>query len=179
MKANTANSWGSVARGLHWLIALLIIVQLPLGYFGHEMDDSPNKIFWLTLHKSLGVTVLVLMALRLAWRVTHPVPKPVPGTTAWQRVTATSVHWALYLVVFLQTLSGWVAADTSRIPWKAFWVIPLPDILETSHDLHEAGEEMHEFMVWMLLILLAVHVGAALWHHFVRRDDVLRRIWSG
>jgi len=179
MKPNTVYSWGSMARGLHWLAALLILAQLPLGWFANEMETGPDKITWMTLHKSLGVTLFLLMLFRLLWRVSHTVPDPPPAARAWEIRMAAVVHWTLYAAVLAQTTAGWLAADTSRIPWKLWWLIPLPDWLDPSEGLHEAAEEAHEFLAVVLVALLTLHIAAALWHHYIRRDYVLRRMWSG
>lgn len=179
MKSNTPDSWGSVARLLHWTVASLIVLQFPLGWIGGDLENSPFKVNWMITHKSLGVTILLLMLARLLWRMAQATPHPPAGTPPWQERLAAGVHWSLYAVVLATTLAGWVIADTSRIPWKWWWYLPLPDFLPVVTDVHEAAEDIHEALGWVLFTVLAVHVAAALWHHFVRRDEVLRRMWTG
>lgn len=179
MKTNTETSWGSVARALHWLMALLIAVQLALGWVGHEMEDSPAKITWLTGHKSLGLTILLLLAFRWLWRLSQPLPRLPEPRPGWVVVGSRITHWGLYLVPLALAVSGWLIADTSRIPWAYWWLVPLPDLVGADHDLHEAAEEIHELLVACLLALVSLHVVAALWHQLGRRDGLLRRMWSG
>ena len=179
MLSNSATHWGALTRTLHWLIAALILVQFALGWIGHEMDDTPAKVTWMIGHKSVGVTILLLTVFRLSWRLPQNRPVAPTGIAIWQHRAAVSAHWALYALVLGLAIAGWVIADTSRIPWNLWWVIPLPDWLGPAKDLHEVAEEAHEFLAWSLFAVIALHVLAALWHQFVRRDDTLRRMWSG
>jgi cytochrome b561 len=179
MKGNTEHSWGIVSRGLHWLMAVLVGAQLTLGWIGHEMENSPAKITWMTGHKSLGLTLLVLLLIRWLWRLSQPVPALPPGSTAFERLGARAAHWAFYLLLLGLAVSGWIIADTSRIPWEFWWTVPLPDIIGTDRTLHEVAEEAHETVVWCLVTLLTLHVLASAWHQWIRRDDLMRRMWRG
>jgi cytochrome b561 len=160
-------------------MALLMLAQLLLGWVAAEMDRSPLKIDVMTAHKSLGITLLLLLAMRLLWRATHAAPLPPEGSKPWQVRAAASSHLALYLLMIALPLSGWLSASTSIVPWKLWWLIPLPEIGAPDPQLHEIAMELHEGLVWGLLVVLAVHVGAALWHHFVHRDEVLSRMLRG
>lgn len=176
---NPNTSWNGTARSLHWLMALLIGLQAAVGWVGHEMDRSPLKVDVLTAHKSLGVTLLMLVVVRLLWRWTHPAPPPPPGSARWQVWAARLTHTALYLLMIALPLSGWLVASTSIVPWKLWWLIPWPDIAAADKALHEMAGEIHEALVGCLAALLAVHVAAALWHHFARKDAVLTRMLRG
>lgn len=160
-------------------MALLILLQGIVGWYGHEMERSPAKIDVMTAHKSLGITLLLLALLRLAWRVTHPSPPPPPGSPRWEIRAAAASHALLYALLIALPLSGWLAASTSIVPWKLWWVVPWPDIAAPSEPLHEFAEELHEVLVKLLAAVLALHVVAALRHHFRKRDDVLVRMWRG
>jgi cytochrome b561 len=160
-------------------MAVLIGLQAVAGWVGHEMDRSPLKADVLTAHKSLGMTLLMLVVVRLFWRWAHPVP-PAPAASApWQIWAARLTHAALYLLMIALPLSGWLVASTSIVPWKLWWVIPWPDIAAADKQLHEVAGDIHEALVWWLVAILAIHVGAALWHHFFRRDTVLIRMLRG
>jgi len=172
-------SWSLTARALHWLMALLIALQAVAGWIGHEMDRSPLKVDVLTAHKSLGITLLFLLAVRLLWRWAYQPPPPPAGSSAWQTRAARLTHSALYLLMLGLPLSGWLVASTSIVPWKLWWVIPWPEIASADKELHEIAEEVHEALVWCLVAVLALHIAAALWHHFVKRDTVLLRMLRG
>lgn len=172
-------AWNPLARAFHWAMAVLILAQGVAGWIGHEMERSPAKIEVMTAHKSLGITLLLLVLLRLAWRATHRAPPPPPGSGRWEIRAAWLSHLGLYLLMIALPLSGWLSASTSIVPWKLWWVIPWPDIAATDEALHEIAEETHEVLVKVLIALLTVHVAAALRHHFLKRNDVLARMWRG
>jgi cytochrome b561 len=171
--------WNPLARALHWTMAGLILVQGTVGWIGHEMERSPAKIDVMTAHKSLGITLLLLVLLRLAWRAGHQAPPPPSGTSRWEMRAARLSHLALYLLMIALPLSGWLAASTSIVPWKLWWLIPWPDIAAPDEALHDIAGEVHETLVKVLIALLLVHVAAALRHHFFKRNDVLLRMWRG
>jgi len=176
MLSPTRPAWHPVSRWLHWIIALLIAAQAILGWIGADMERSPAKIDVMVAHKSLGLTLLLLVLLRLAWRLTHPAPPPPFGSKTWEIRLAQLTHAAIYLVIIALPLSGWLSADTAVAPWKFWWIIPLPSFFAPDKGLHEFGEELHEVLVSVLIALLVLHVAAALYHHFGKRDDVLLRM---
>ena len=160
-------------------MAALILLQAVVGWVGHEMDRSPLKVDVMTAHKSLGITLLLLVLLRLCWRWTHAAPPPPAGARPWELRAARLSHFALYLLMILVPLSGWLDASTSIVPWKLWWTVPWPAIAAPDQHLHEIAEELHESLVWWLVAVLAIHVAAALQHHFVKRDQVLLRMLKG
>ena len=172
-------SWNRTARALHWSMAALIGVQGLLGWIGHEMERSPLKIEVMTAHKSLGITLLLLALWRLLWRWAHGAPPPPPADRRWEILAARLSHALLYLLMFAVPVSGWLAASTSIIPWKFWWLLPWPDIAAPDRALHDLVGEIHEVLFKVLLALLAIHVAAALWHQFGRRDGLLLRMWRG
>lgn len=168
-----------MARSLHWLMALLILLQAVVGWIGHEMERSPLKVDVLTAHKSLGITLLMLAVFRLLWRWTHPAPPHPTDSPPWQLWAARLTHVALYILMIALPFSGWLVASTSIVPWKLWWLIPWPKIAAADTALHEIAKDLHEALVWWLVAVLAVHVAAALWHHFAKRDTVLLRMLRG
>lgn len=176
---NSADSWGAVARGFHWLIAALILAQFAIGSIAEEMKLTPAKLDLFVWHKSLGVTVLALAVFRLAWRFVNPTPAPPPGIPNWEQKLAAVAHGLIYVLIFAVPLSGWLVSDASRVPFKAFFIVSMPDLIATNHDLQEAAAEVHEALTTALLLLVILHVAAALRHHFLLRDDVLRRMLTG
>jgi cytochrome b561 len=164
------------AIALHWLMALLILVALPLGLVMHQLDLSPFKLKLYAWHKWIGVTVFGLAVLRLLWRTTHPAPPPPPGMPPWQRWLAGAVHGLLYLLLFLIPLSGWLMSSAKGFQTVYLGVLPIPDLIGKNEGLGELLEAVHEVLNNGLLFLLLVHVGAALKHHYWDGDDVLRRM---
>lgn len=174
-----AQNWTLTARALHWSMAILILLQAALGWVGAEMERSPLKVDVLTAHKSLGITLLLLVLFRLTWRWTHSAPAPPDTSRPWEIRAAWLSHAALYLLMIAVPLSGWLSASTSIVPWKLWWLVPWPDIAAVDQQLHAYAEDLHEALIWWLVAILAVHVAAALWHHFVKRDGVLRKMLRG
>jgi cytochrome b561 len=161
---------------LHWLVALLILAAFPLGLVMHELALSPMKLKLYSWHKWLGVTVFLFAVIRLLWRATHtPPPEPV-GMPAWQVLAARLAHGALYALILLIPLTGWLMSSAKGFQTVYLGVLPLPDLLAKSESLGELLEEVHEQLNHLLLILVIVHTAAAVKHHRVDKDDVLARM---
>ena len=174
---NTAQRWGSVSKSLHWLIALLI---LALGIVGLTMGEFPKtpKYFWIyTMHKSIGISVLVLVAVRLGWRLYAGAPEPVPGTPSWQERIASATHWALYVLMFTIPLAGWMYDSASGLrPFKLFGLVEMPKLVGPSEQLSQVSHAIHEWGFWALILLVLAHAGAAFYHHIHQRDATLTRM---
>ncbi len=174
---NTPERWGSVSKTLHWLIALLI---LALGVVGLVMGELPRtpKYFWVyTAHKSLGITVLSLVALRLLWRLYAGAPRPVPGTPTWQERIATVTHWLLYGLMFAIPLSGWLYDSASGLrPFKLFGLVEMPKLVAPDEQAAQVAHAFHEWGFWALILLVLAHAGAAFYHHLHQRDATLARM---
>ncbi len=184
MIRNTTKSYGSLAIAFHWIMALLILFMLGLGLYMHELDITQQRTFELyQLHKSFGFVALTLVVLRLVWRLANPVPDLEPGMKPWERTVAKLAHAALYILMFVLPLSGWlmVSASPWNIPTVAFNVLniphfPVPESWGTKENVEAFFKETHEFFAWLLILVLLAHIGAALKHHFISRDNTLRRI---
>ena len=180
MRANrNTESWSATARILHWMMALMIITQYLSGWIADRMESSPAKADLMTGHKSLGITLLLLLLLRAAWRWTHPAPPPPAGAPAWEHRVSAAAHGLLYLLMAAVPLSGWLVASTSIIPWKYWWLFQWPSIAETDKQLHTAAENAHALLFWILLAVVALHIAAALRHHFIKKNNVLVRMIKG
>jgi cytochrome b561 len=171
-----AERYGSTAIALHWAIAALILVNFPIGFFNEAIETATGASpMW--LHKSLGLTVLVLSVARLAWRLAHP-PPPLPETlSGWRASAAAAVHWTFYALIVLVPLSGWLRTSGGTYPLVWFGLIEVPKF-PIVRDSPEAGLAAfaHVALARTMLMLVALHVAAALHHHFVLRDRVLRRM---
>lgn len=168
--------WGSIAKFFHWTIALFVIGLLIGGLVMVDMKVSPDKFKFYALHKSFGVTVLVLMLLRFAWRGVDPRPADVAGMPPAVAFLAHSVHRLLYLALLAMPISGWVYNSASNFPLQWFGLIQLPALVAPDKEIKHWAHETHEFLAWTIIVLLALHVAGALKHHFIDRDETLRRM---
>ncbi|MGB0449775.1 MAG: cytochrome b [Porticoccaceae bacterium] len=173
---NTENSWGWLGKLLHWLTALLIFIQIPLGYYAEELKLSPLKLDLFVWHKSIGMLVLLLAAVRLLWRITGTIPISLDSSKV-QRRLAQLAHTLLYGLMIALPISGWIITSAANIPTKLFWLVELPAIAGPDETLKSMAAEVHEICVTMLIIILVAHIGAALRHHFILRDSILKRMW--
>ncbi|MBE7524409.1 MAG: cytochrome b/b6 domain-containing protein [Burkholderiales bacterium] len=176
MLRNTTTQWGWVAKGFHWVMAALILVQVPLGVAARAWRVSPAKIELFFWHKSLGVLLLALITLRLVWRIADPAPALPAELPAWERAAARASHALLYVLLVLLPLTGWVVNAAANIPFRAFRVLPLPAIVGPDEAQADAFARVHVGLAIALVVVLVVHVAAALRHHVVRRNDVLERM---
>ena len=167
----------STAKWLHWLVAALIFANLALGLTMVDIPGiTPTKLRYFNWHKWVGVTVFALVTLRLAWRAMHP-PPPLPDSMPrWERRAAAASHAALYALMFALPLSGYFYSLAVGFPVVYLGLFPLPVLIEPNPALKEPLVLLHHVLAWSIIVLLLVHVGAALKHRFVDRDDVLQRI---
>ncbi len=165
-----------VAKSLHWLMALLILGLLALGTYMSELPLSPQKLELYAWHKWTGVTVFLLVWLRLAWRVAHRPPGLPASLSPRMRLAAHAGHAALYVLMVLIPLSGWLMSSAKGFQTVWFGVLPIPDLIGKYRLLGEILQQVHEALSSLLMLTLAGHVAAALWHHFVLKDDTLRRM---
>lgn len=167
------------ARILHWLIAIVVLTAIPAAITMDRLGDGPTADFLYDLHRSLGATLIPLVALRVFWRMGHrppPLPSDIP---ALQRRVALLTHWLLYVLIVIQPVLGWVATSAYRAPLKIFWLFELPPIWPENRALSDELFTIHHYIGWTLGVLVCVHIGAALYHHFIRRDRVLMRMIAG
>lgn len=169
-----SNRYHPFAIALHWLMAALIVALVVVGF---TMDELPKgsavRYAAINLHKLAGVVVLVLVAVRLAWRASHPMPS-LDGLPTWQRVAAAISHRLLYALMIIMPASGLLFTNFGRgIRLFALELAPIGGANEALSDLFK---DVHEAAASMLIALVAVHALAALWHHFGRRDGTLARM---
>ena len=165
-----------VAKGLHWLMAVLILGLLALGIYMSDLPLSPQKLTLYSWHKWFGVTVFLLVWLRLAWRVTHRPPALPETLSAPMRLAAHAGHAALYVLMIAIPLTGWLMSSAKGFQTVWFGVLPIPDLLGRDRELGDLLQQVHKLLNLLLMLTLAGHVLAALWHHFVLKDDTLRRM---
>ena len=160
---------------LHWGLLLLLLGAFGLGLYMTELPNGIQKLKLYNWHKWAGATFLALSLLRLAWRLTHA-PPPPPPMPDWQRRAAAGVQVAMYVMFFVVPLVGWAYSSAVGYPLVWFGVLPLPDWVPQDRELARAIKPWHERAAWLLALLIALHVAAALKHHFLDRDGLLRRM---
>ncbi len=178
-KSDVTSGYTAVARALHWLTAALVLAMIPIGVAMANADFGSAQDTLYHLHRSTGAILLPLMLVRLAYRVAHP-PPPLPADIpAAQQFAAHATHWALYGLLIAQAVVGWIATSAYRAPILVFWLFELPPVWPQDRPFSEAMFAVHRGLGIAVVLLLGAHIGAALFHHFVRRDRVLMRMVRG
>ncbi len=172
---NTPVRYGSVAQSLHWLVAALLVVQFTLARIAEHLPLGPDKVGTLARHKSVGITILGLAALRLAWRWFNP-PPPLPPMPGWQARAARISHASFYAILFAMPLTGWMMSSASNYPVSWFGFVQLPDLVAPDPALKKLLHEVHETLSKILIALAGLHVLAAVKHQFVDRNGLLFRM---
>ena len=181
--------YNTVAMAFHWIIAALVIANIALGlYMGGLPNSDPNKFMIYQTHKSIGLTVLVLSMLRLGWRLVNPVPQLPLGMHPIVAAMARFTHMFFYFLIIFIPLSGWLMVSASPLGngtnYFGLFIWPnLPFYAGQTraqlHSVHEVYEAVHVYLAWTAIVLVPIHVIAALYHHFLRGDNVLRRMVPG
>lgn len=175
----TTQHYRAGAKWLHWLIALAVFGMLGVGLYMTGMRISPQKIQLYMTHKSVGLTVLALMIVRVAYRLKNPAPALPVDIPRWQKAASNVSHSLLYLLLFAMPISGWLMNGASGFPMKYFGLVRVPDLVARNQENLALFKAMHFYIAWTLIALITVHVLAALKHHFIDRDSVLRRMLPG
>lgn len=180
--------YNAVAIVLHWIIAAAILGMIGLGwYMGDLPNDAPNKGALYQLHKSIGIVILAVTLFRIVWRILNRPPEELPAPH-WQQQAAALTHFGFYALMVLMPLTGWilVSASTRGLPTVLFNAFPWPHLpfltdlsVETKKAIHPFLENAHSKLAWVAIVLLVLHVGAALKHQFIDRDGLMSRMAPG
>ncbi len=173
---NDTARYGAVAQFFHWAIVVLVVTQFVLASIADELPLGAAKVIMLARHKSVGITILGLVLLRLLWRWLNPVPAVPEATAPWQRLAARVSHFLLYALLLVTPVFGWLMSSARNFPVSWFGVFTLPDFIQPSEQAFDFFHQAHEMLAVSLLIVALVHMAAALKHHFIDRDNVLRRM---
>ena len=177
MLSNSKDQWGWISITLHWLTAVLILGLAMVGLLMTELPNSPFKMQIYAMHKSFGLTVLVLTLLRLAWRFIAGRPDQLLESGRLQTLAAKAVHGALYALLLAMPLSGWLYNSASGFALKWFGLITLPKLFTGFNPTVKAfALASHETLFYILAAVLLIHAGAALWHHYAKHDHTLNRM---
>jgi cytochrome b561 len=172
---NTTRSWGSLSKAFHWLIVLLIINQ---WWIAERADDLKGlaKLEALGTHKSFGMTILMLAVLRLLWRLVNPTPELTSETKPWERALARISHVLLYVLIFAMPLTGWMMSSAKNYPVSWFKMFQFPDLVAPAEQTFHQMLDLHHLLFKVLVGVALLHVAGALKHHFIDRNDVLKRM---
>jgi len=162
----------------HWLIVALLLVQYPIGWLMPDLHRNMKPGAPMTFHISFGITILLLIVLRLVWRLTHPV-SPESSLPRWQRLSSEIVHWLLYLLVLATTVTGWLFASFRGWSVSYFYLLPMPMLSSENEAVGKAIDGLHQAAEWTLLVVIGIHVATALVHLFVYRDRIMQRMLPG
>jgi cytochrome b561 len=163
-------------RLLHWLTLALLLAAAGLGLYMTGLKLTPTKLQLYSYHKWIGVTVFLVVLARLWLAGRKPVPDH-PAHAAWQHLAAVMTHRALYLLLVLIPVSGWLMSSAKGFQTVYLGIVPLPDLVAKDKELGELLAGVHQLLNLALAGLVAAHVGAAVWHHVILRDGLLRRMW--
>jgi cytochrome b561 len=177
--ASAVPAYTMTARVLHWLIAGLVLIMVPLGIVIANEWGGPVQEPLYNLHKSIGAVILPLVVVRLIWRLTHP-PQPLPADIpALQQSAAHATHWTLYGLLIVQPVVGLVATSAYPAPLPMFGLFELPHVWPENRPLSERLFALHRWLGIAIGVVAAMHIAAALHHHFLRKDRVLMRMVTG
>lgn len=173
-----ADSYRTPARLLHWVVALIVLLMIPAGFLMVQPDldrGTQNALF--VFHKNVGVLVLLLVLLRLAYRMVYP-PPPLPtAVPGWQARIAGISHFSLYVLLFVMPLAGYIRVKAGGFPIEALDAMGVPSLVPRSDALAESAKAVHFYGAFAITGFVALHIGAAAYHGVLRRDGVFSRIW--
>ena len=161
---------------MHWLVALGLIGTFSLGFYMEGLPLSPSKLKLYSWHKWAGMALLALAVVRLAWRMSHPAPALPQTMGAMARLAAHAGHWLLYVLMLAIPASGWLMSSAQGFPVVWFGVLPLPDLVPKNAALAEVLRDAHVVLNYTLLVAVVGHMGAALHHHFIKKDTIMTRM---
>ena len=163
--------------GFHWLMAALIVVAIGVGIYAVDLPTGdPSKGFMFGIHKSLGMTILFLVILRIGWRVIKGSPPYRTQLDRFSRLAASGTHAALYVLMLFLPVVGYVLSTAADRPVSLFGLYTFPRLFGPDKDLAKAAENAHVTGAWILIAVIALHIAAALWHQFFKRDEVMARM---
>jgi cytochrome b561 len=177
--ANSRQDYGAIAIALHWLLAVLLCALMALGWTMVALPDAgfdTRKVMLILYHKEIGLAAFAVGVVRLAWRLANPLPALPAGTGYAQEAAARFVHLAFYGLMLALPVSGWLMSSAAAIPVSWFGWFDLPDAVAPNEALFRRLIDVHRWLGWALAALLCLHAGAALVHHFLLRDDTLRKM---
>jgi cytochrome b561 len=172
-------SYSGRQKIFHWTIAIAVLAIIPAGLIMNRIGEGPAQNQLYDLHRSFGFIVLLLAALRLRIRMSDGAPEPAADLTAFERVASVTVHRLLYALLLLMPIVGWAAMSAYGGEWSVFHLFMPPPLVPKNEQLSDALFRLHEFGGFIMAALVSVHIAAAIFHGFIRRDGVLARMLPG
>ena len=169
--------YGIVARMFHWFTVLIVAVMVPVGLIMTQEIERAWQDRLYVLHKGLGATFLLVIALRLAWRATHTPPHLPNTVSAWQKRAAHLTHGGLYLALVVLAVSGYVRVTTGGFPIEFFDALGIPPLFSKNKPVSDIASDVHDIAKSVLIVLILLHVAAATYHGIIRRDGIVSRMW--
>jgi len=174
---NSRTEFGSISKTLHWLIAAVMISLIGIGWYASGLDEE-SILYWrmLDLHISLGLGMFALFLVKVSWMIFSPNPDYVPGLASWERVAARIVHWFFIIAIGLIPLIGFLYTASDGEPINIYDLFEIPDIGSFSKSVRHTLYDVHMYLAYTGAVLIIIHIGAALKHHYIDMNDTLRRI---
>ena len=180
MIANTPSNWGGVSRALHWMIAVTIIGMIAFGWWMNHIPARPDRFFYRSIHADIGYVLLLLLVMRLIWRVINPAPSLPAEMPRWLRTAARVNQWLLDVMAALVVMLGWAHSGAHTPDYSSwFGLFHVPQITSPDKEAARLYEDRHILFAYVLLALAVIHVTAAVWHHRIKRDGVVLRMVRG
>lgn len=176
MSSSSVQGYSTVARAFHWLTAFFVLTMIPAGLIMGELKGGPLQNALFDYHRGIGVILAMLTILRLAYRLTNPPPPTPDDLPRWQVGLSHAVHWGFYLLLIANPFVGWVGTSAYGAPVGVFGLFTLPPIVAKDKALADQVFAVHGYLGYAMAAAVILHIGAALYHHFGRGDDVLRRM---
>lgn len=174
---NTPSRWGAISVGFHWLMALVVIGLFGVGLYMVDLGyTDPLRNVLPDWHRSIGLLLGMALVLRLLWRLVSPPPAPLPEHSRMERMGAHSVHWVLYALMLVMVISGYLISTADGRGVSVFDWFEVPALTGNVDGMEDFAGDWHRWMGWSLIILAGLHALAAVKHHFLDRDDTLRRM---
>ena len=171
---NSEAHYGVMAIILHWVMAILLIALLILGLYMVALPISLEKLKFYGWHKEYGILALMLVMVRIVWRLANISPRL--SLPLLEKLAARAVHWAFYGFMFAMPITGWLITSAAGLPVSFFGLFVLPDLVSPNEDLMKLLQEIHKWLGYGLIATIILHASAALKHHFINKDDILRRM---
>lgn len=179
MLKNTQQRYGIIAKSFHWIMFLMLTVAIIAGNFLAQLPQGPEKLEAAGIHKSVGLLLLLLVLLRLLWRLVNPQPNDPSDVTPLQNRLAHGMHGLLYILMFAQPIAGILMSQAAGLPVSFFGMVELPTLIGQDESIAGFFKAVHG-LVWILLVIAVIgHAGAALYHHFIQKDDTLKKMTFG
>ncbi|GDX36864.1 cytochrome b [Candidatus Pelagibacterales bacterium] len=173
---NTLSSYGFVSKNFHWIMTFVILLNFSLGFFMGDLDKGPLRFFIFNLHKSLGILIIILIILRLFWRLINLVPTPLSQSYLLNKLSK-FVHYFFYFILLVVTFSGWTYSSARGGPISVFGLFSVPALVEKNDEIAKIARNIHTLSVYVFIIFVAIHILASLYHHYFLKDKTLKRMW--